>query len=364
MKAKVIAFYLPQFHPTPENDAWWGKGYTEWTNVGKAKPLFRGHEQPVIPGELGYYDLRLPEVREAQAALAREAGVSAFCYWHYWLGGGKQLLERPLQEVVRTGKPDFPFCLGWANHSWYKKEWNPDTSTLNNTLLAEQTYPGEEDMRLHFTTMLPIFKDKHYFKIRGRNVFYLYDLRHMPDFPLLKRVWDEMAIANGLEPFYFIGYASGLEGLKNPNMKLCDAVNVMFLTQVFGASRSIFLYAKEKIGSWLGIALLRKSYRSAIKCMVHPVMREPRVYPTIVPNWDNSPRRKGGATIMTGSTPKLFGEHCRQVFQMLCGKPEEDRVVFLKSWNEWAEGNYLEPDYKWGKQYIHELRKQLDDDPQ
>ena len=122
-KARVIAYYLPQFHPIPENDEYWGKGFTEWTNVGKAKPLFKGHYQPRVPADLGYYDLRMSEIREAQADLARDAGIEGFCYWHYWFGNGKQLLERPFNEVLASGKPDFPFCLGWANHSWTTKTW-------------------------------------------------------------------------------------------------------------------------------------------------------------------------------------------------------------------------------------------------
>ena len=125
-KARVIAFYLPQFHPIKENDEWWGKGFTEWTNVGKAKPLFKGHYQPRVPADLGYYDLRMPEVREAQADMAREAGIEGFMYWHYWFGNGKQILERPFNEVLSSGKPDFPFCLGWANHSWTRRTWNSD----------------------------------------------------------------------------------------------------------------------------------------------------------------------------------------------------------------------------------------------
>ena len=143
-KPIVIAFYLPQFHPTKENDLWWGRGFTEWTNVGKAKPLFKGHYQPKVPADLGYYDLRISEVREQQAKLAREAGVNAFCYWHYWFGGeGRQLLNEIIDDVRISGKPDFPFCLGWANESWKKKQWNVDGS--GDQLLMEQRYEGIDD---------------------------------------------------------------------------------------------------------------------------------------------------------------------------------------------------------------------------
>ena len=179
-KARVIAFYLPQFYPFKENDEWWGKGFTEWTNVGKAKPLFKGHNQPRVPTELGYYDLRLPIVREQQAKLAREAGVYGFCYWHYWFGSGKRLLERVFDEVLESGKPNFPFCLGWANHSWYTKEWNSDGST-NNKLLIEQTYPGLEDTKMHFDYLLKAFKDPRYIKIEGKPLFYVFRPKDLPN---------------------------------------------------------------------------------------------------------------------------------------------------------------------------------------
>ncbi|MFY8004508.1 MAG: glycoside hydrolase family 99-like domain-containing protein, partial [Chitinophagaceae bacterium] len=150
---KPIAFYLPQFHPIPENDTWWGKGFTEWTNVAKAQPLFEGHWQPRLPADLGFYDLRVAETREAQAAMAKQYGIYGFCYWHYWFGG-KQILERPLQEVVQLGKPDFPFCVAWANQTW-KGTWHGLSS---NKVLIEQTYPGKEDYEAHFNAMLPAFK--------------------------------------------------------------------------------------------------------------------------------------------------------------------------------------------------------------
>ena len=189
-KVKIIAFYLPQFHPIPENDKWWGKGFTEWTSVGRAKKYFKGHEQPKVPADLGYYDLRLPEVREEQAELAKEAGVSAFCYWHYWFGNGKQLLENPLQEVVRLGKPDFPFCLGWANHSWINKSWNRESQTIVGKVLIQQNYPGKEDVDLHFSAMLPMFKDSRYFRIHDKLVFLIYAPSHFPEFDYFRRRWN------------------------------------------------------------------------------------------------------------------------------------------------------------------------------
>lgn len=171
-KPLVIAYYLPQFHPFKENDEWWGKGFTEWTNVGKAKPLFRGHYQPKVPADLGYYDLRLPEIRQQQAELAKEAGVSGFCYWHYWFGEGRQLLNEIIDEVVATGKPDFPFCLGWANETWKAKQWNKDGS--GDKVLIEQRYGGEDDYRHHFEYVLKIFKDDRYIKIKNCPLFLIY----------------------------------------------------------------------------------------------------------------------------------------------------------------------------------------------
>ena len=156
IKARAIAFYLPQFHPIPENDEWWGKGFTEWTNTAKARPLFPGHYQPHVPADLGFYDLRLPETRATQAAMAQQYGIEGFCYYHYWFAG-RQILERPLREVIASGKPDFPFCVCWAN-----KNWSGVWHGAPKRILIEQTYPGEADDRAHFTMLLPAFRDRRY----------------------------------------------------------------------------------------------------------------------------------------------------------------------------------------------------------
>ena len=172
-KARVLAYYLPQFHPIPENDEWWGKGFTEWTNVGKAKPLFPGHYQPHVPADLGYYDLRVPETREAQAQMAREYGIEGFVYWHYWFGNGKRLLERPFNEVLESGKPDFPFALAWANETWSGFYHGLRDE---KQILIEQTYPGEEDYIAHFNALLPAFKDKRYITCDGKPIFVIYHI--------------------------------------------------------------------------------------------------------------------------------------------------------------------------------------------
>ena len=170
--AHLIALYLPQFHPIPENDEWWGRGFTEWTNVAKAKPLFRGHRQPHLPTDLGFYDLRLPEVREAQAEMARNAGVGAFCYWHYWFGNGRRIIERPFEEVRDNGKPDFPFCLAWANQSWTGIWYGNPKRTL-----MKQEYFGRVDEEAHFRWAQKAFEDPRYFKVEGKPMFTIFEPR-------------------------------------------------------------------------------------------------------------------------------------------------------------------------------------------
>ena len=205
IKPTIIAFYLPQYHPFKENDEWWGKGFTEWTNVGKAKPLFRGHNQPRVPTELGYYDLRLPVIREQQVQMARDAGVNAFCYWHYWFGNGKRLIPEVFQEVLESGKPDYPFCLGWANHSWFAKNWNAD-GTTSQKLLIEQTYPGIEDERLHFDFLLRAFRDDRYVKVNGRPLLFIFDSEKIPDEYIENfRKW---TIAAGFPDLYLVANIS------------------------------------------------------------------------------------------------------------------------------------------------------------
>jgi lipopolysaccharide biosynthesis protein len=203
-RARVIAFYLPQFHPIPENDAWWGTGFTEWTPVVKAKPLFRGHRQPRIPTELGFYDLRVPEVREQQAALARDHGIEGFCYWHYWLGDGRRLLERPFDEVLVSGKPDFPFCLGWANH-----DWKGTIFGAGKRCLIEQRYPGRHDHEEHFRYLLRAFQDSRYIRVDDKPLLYIYRPQEIPNAEAVFDLWRDMALQAGLTGLHIVGAQYG-----------------------------------------------------------------------------------------------------------------------------------------------------------
>lgn len=196
-KARVIAFYLPQYYPVPENDKMWGKGFTEWTNVAKAKPQFKGHYQPQIPADLGFYDLRLPQVRIEQAKMAREYGIEGFCYWHYWFGNGKRILEMPFDEVLKSGEPDFPFCLAWANHSWSNKTWQKANGITKEVTFLEQTYPGDEDYILHFNSLLPAFRDKRYITVDDKPLFMVYDPTNIPDNAHFIELWNKLAVENG-----------------------------------------------------------------------------------------------------------------------------------------------------------------------
>ena len=207
---EIIAYYLPQYYPFEENNKWWGEGFTEWTNVGKARPLFWSHSQPKVPADLGYYDLRMQETREKQVKLAQEAGVTAFCYWHYWFGNGKQLLDLPFKDVLQKGKPDFPFCLGWANESWKSKVWNANDGSKDK-ILIEQLYPGKKDVEDHFYSILPALLDKRYLRIEGRPVFVVYKPLLLKDCSGFILEWNKLARLNGIpNGLHFIGHTSNI----------------------------------------------------------------------------------------------------------------------------------------------------------
>lgn len=357
MKPRIIALYLPQYHPFKENDEWWGKGFTEWTNVARARKLFSGHYQPHIPSELGFYDLRLPEVREQQAELARRAGVEAFCYYEYWFGNGKQLMERPFEEVVRSGKPDFPFCLCWANHSWYKKLWDPK-SPGKDILLIEQEYPGEEDYVAHFNYLLPAFQDKRYVRVNGKLFYSIYDAAGFKDVAKFMQVWRRLAKEHGLGDFYFV--ATDYNGEKREQLLSLgfDATHNVDYINIYHVAPKWKKAIRTICRQYLGIPMIYK-YKDAIKYMIHPSCSERNVIPVIVPNWDHTPRSSSRGTVFTDAEPRYFKQHAKHAFSMLRNKPEQEQIVILKSWNEWGEGNYMEPDLRYGRGYIEALAEAI-----
>ncbi|GHU75450.1 hypothetical protein FACS189461_1750 [Spirochaetia bacterium] len=353
-KPRVIAFYLPQFHPIPENDKWWGKGFTEWTNVGKAKPLFPGHYQPRVPADLGYYDLRVPETREAQAQLAREAGIEGFCYWHYWFGNGKRLLERPFNEVLESGKPDFPFCLAWANESWK----GFDHGLTNRRVLIEQLYPNVDDYTKHFYTVLPAFKDKRYIRVDDKPLFMIYKPLASPEIAVFIKTWRELAERNGLSGIYFVGQCTDRDKIELYRKIDIDAINTISIHESLRYRNLLFriVYKIYRI-------IMKSPYIISYKKAAHYFFIKnidgcDNIIPTIISGWDHTPRSGRYGLVQKNYTPRLFQDHAKEVILNCSKKPN---IIFLKSWNEWAEGNYLEPDLRWGKQYIVALSKLIKD---
>jgi len=356
-RARLIAFYLPQFHPIPENDAWWGKGFTEWTNVAKARPLFPGHYQPHIPADLGFYDLRVPETRAAQAEMAGAYGIEGFCYWHYWFAG-KRLLERPFNEVLKSGQPKFPFCLAWANQTWTGIWYGAP-----ERILIEQTYPGIEDYRAHFYAVLDAFMDSRYMTVEGKPIFVLLDPDGLPESRRFTDSWRDLALKSGLKGIYFVGLAGSSW---DPEYHGFDASILSNpATAFFTLNRLPLIYAYRSIRRPMNHVMGRLGRHGfpvvyAYKDFVKSAFSNPgprfEQFPCVVPNWDNTPRSNANGAVLHGSTPELFRVHLRQAMARVLGKEPDKRVIFVKSWNEWAEGNYLEPDLKFGKAYLQVIR--------
>lgn len=363
MTARLLAFYLPQFHPIPENDEWWGKGFTEWTNVTKAKPLFPGHHQPNLPADLGFYDLRVPETRIAQADLAREHGIEGFCYWHYWFGNGRRILERPFTEVLTSGEPDFPFCLGWANESW-TGIWHGAADRV----LMEQTYPGMQDHEQHFNYLLKAFSDVRYITVEGKPLFIIFRPELLPDSKRVTDYWRELALKQGLKGLHIVGIARDFKW--SPKDNGFDAVTMSDLTgAAVRASKGVWrLRHRPPYGHYID-QLIRHTplRRPTYFCEYHDVAPDlvtvPQLacewYPTVIPNWDNTPRSGMNGIVFQGSTPEYFRVHLRQAIKCVHDLPAERRLVLIKSWNEWAEGNYLEPDSRFGRRYLEVVREEV-----
>jgi lipopolysaccharide biosynthesis protein len=371
--ARVLAFYLPQFHPTPENDLWWGPGFTEWTNVAKAKPLYPGHVQPRLPADLGFYDLRVPEVRERQAELARAAGVESFCYWHYWFGDGRRILERPFEEVVASGAPDFPFCLAWANQTW-TGIWH---GAAGRTLI-EQTYPGAADREAHFRWAQRAFEDPRYSRVDGKPIFVVFSPSHLPSTVDFVDHWRELAHKAGYPGLYFVGvsdaYDQHTDRYRLPMLEPFDAVTLLG-PQDYIATRG----AREKWGlkrrlkernlgrfnrfrpkSWAYPT--RIDFADVVEHAFEDMPEGERFLPAVLSGWDNTPRSSERGVVYENSTPELFERYMAKAVERLRDHPKDKRIVFVKAWNEWAEGNIIEPDAVHGHGFLDAIRKAVASD--
>ena len=360
-KIKPIAIYLPQFHPIPENDKWWGKGFTEWTNVTKAKPKFEGHYQPHLPADLGFYDLRLEEARLAQEHMAKEYGIHGFCYYHYWFNGRRVLYE-PLDRKLKNSKENLPFMMCWANENW-TRAWDGGIKDV----LLEQNY-SEDDDRQHIKFLLSYFKDERYIKVNNKPFFIFYKPDLFPDMAQTIATFREEALKENLE--LYLGCFERWNGWNKEKMSEFDfdaiiefqpLSNSMLQFKKLLEKRKILMRIENKLRKKLKLqakrrasADLRVNYEEFIRFDLKNVNKG--IYPGVTPMWDNSSRRIGqNATMLIDGNPDLFkfwyqNKTLDKNFEGL-----DENFIFINAWNEWAEGNHLEPCQKWGTAYLEAL---------
>ena len=343
---QLIAFYLPQFHPIPENDAWWGEGFTEWTNVRRAKPNFVGHYQPHVPTELGYYDLRDANTRQAQADLARAHGIHGFCYYYYWFNG-RRLLHLPLDEVVRSGQPDFPFCVCWANENWTRR-WDGG----RDELLLAQSYSPENERRL-IADLLPLFRDPRYLRVNGRPLLLVYRANLLPEPRRATETFRSVARASG-EPEPYLAMVH-IAGMPRPDAWGFDAA-VEFPPHAMEAdvlTEHVDRLNPDFVGDvWDYISAARHA-------IARPIPDFP-FFRGVMVGWDNTPRLQDSGQIFVNSHPENYRRWLSaMVTQTLQTRPPEERLVFVNAWNEWGEGCHLEPDARFGRGYLEATRAVL-----
>lgn len=346
----VSALYLPQFHPVEENNKWWGPGFTEWTNVAKARPLFPGHKQPVLPGELGFYDLRNDITRVEQAALAREHGVSSFTYWHYWFNGRK-ILEKPLEQVLRSPDPDFPFVVSWANETWQGRWYGSQGETL-----LEQTYPGDDDHRAHFEYLEPFFHDRRYGRLAGRPMMFLYKPLRIPQVERFVELWNTLAQQSGLGSLYWVGQVDS----PTDAPKICSVLDQGYLNPALGWVKN---YRNISSRVFQALKMPRLVDATEVPAELARVYKAvPKGTPCVIPSWDNTPRASRTGVVMWGANGELFEQQVRDAARHIREhRSVDEQLMVVKSWNEWAESNCLEPSRDHGRMYLEALQRGLID---
>ena len=349
-RVRVIAFHLSQFHPIPENNRWWGPGFTEWANVTRARPNFDGHYQPHLPADTGFYDLRVPETRELQAALARAHGIHGFCYYYYWFAG-KRLLERPIEEMRASGRPDFPYCFCWANENWTRR-WD---GAEREVLIAQSPSPADDERLIR--DLLPHFRDPRYIRVGGRPLFMVYRVGVLPDARASAAKWREVCAREGLGDPYLCaattydtddpalyGFDALVEfpphRLRTPSINAqFDLVNPDFQGQIV-------------------------DYRQFVLDLLARPEPTYRVHQTAIPSWDNTARRPNHSLTFVNATPEIYELWLRELVARAAERRHVDeRLVFINAWNEWAEAAHLEPDRRYGHQFLEATRRAIVQSP-
>lgn len=369
---KIIAFYLPQYHAIPENDEWWGKGFTEWTNVKKAKPLFKGHIQPNVPMNENYYNLLDDKTKIWQARIAKDAGVFGFCYYHYWFNG-KMLLERPAEQMLANKNIDISFCFSWANEPW-SRSWKGDSKNV----IMPQEYGGKLDWKRHFEYLLPFFRDERYIKEHGKPMFIIYKPDAISDCYEMMGYWNSLAIESGFPGIYFgFQFPSGFRYKEN-EIKFDFAIE--FEPLYTRTAEQGFINISTKTGK---LELLKKNptlfFDIAIKKIRNTRFNKPILYnyedackkmtsrkpyfknavPGAFTSWDKTPRNKSKATIYKGSSPEIFGRYLKKQIKR-SSSIYHTNYLFITAWNEWGEGAYLEPDKQYEMGYLDALKEALE----
>ncbi len=353
MIMKLVAMYLPQFHEIPENNDAWGKGFTEWVNVKKTKPLFLGHNQPRVPLHGNYYNLLQPGVMEHQMKLAKWAGIYGFCFYHYWFGG-RMVLEKPAEMLLNNKKIDFHYCFSWANEPW-TKTWHGAGG--NKEILIPQTYGGEEEWKAHYNYFCPFFRDPRYIKEENRPVLLIYRLRNVPYFNDMIRYWNRCAKKDGFSGIFVISMNRGRENVEKSRWVNASVDFEPNRTKADLLDAKPMLQPKPENGFlWNSFAMKRIDYKKLNKKILGKEHEKNHFRMAFV-DFDDSPRRNTRAIVMKGSTPERFGKYLRKTLQLSI--QEGNEYVFLNAWNEWGEGNYLEPDTRHKYGYLNQIKSVL-----